>query len=681
MSLTVETNTQLPLAHDIAAKMIQLGGHVIFFPRGQKAIKQSGWQNLATRDITVADQMIGDTPYCNVGVVGKSDGLWLFDDDKHILEEYEFQFGRINTYRTRSVSGGTHLYFKQNDRSREMGNINGTASDGSETWSARVLNRYVVAPGSSAHPDNDPNQPETFYTALDNIPTIEAPAEFIEFLKSKAVNKPKMPIGQAPVPGQPKIAHGGLHNWRLSQAGRLRNAGMNAEEIEPVLIRLAHEYCEEPVNEEACRRMAVSICNFPAGSPTATLEVSSVAPEPEELPVFEDTAYPVFPHWVMEGTSLYTQFVKPVCDINSRIDYFMWLPAMIVLLNFIGPKIKIVNNGLGSRPFRGSIYAILIGRKGKTNKSSSVDDAMTYFNYCGMLQHSNRDLKQAEGKTLTWTAGSMEGVGIDMQKSNCKNVLLVYDELSQLVNKAGIESSSLTSNLLTMYESKKFQNSVKSKHETFAVDPDTYCTSLIACTTDQKFAELWSKLAGSDTGLDDRFFFILQPETLPEPSIQTAVNTLLGSIETKKLVDKAVLQGTFAFEDTTLLKELVEIENRYATRAEKWALALAVDLGLNEIDNDCVERAVAIVKYEIAVKRYLKSYEATTREGQIQQEIRRTIELNKGTMSRRELMRKVHADRYGTSLWAQAYTGLLRAGIIREEGKMIQLLQKRDEEE
>jgi hypothetical protein len=298
-----------------------------------------------------------------------------------------------------------------------------------------------------------------------------------------------------------------------------------------------------------------------------------------------------------------------------------------------------------------------------------------------MLQHSSRDTKQAEGKTMTWTAGSMEGVGIDMQRSNCKNVLLVYDELSQLVNKAGIESSSLTSNLLTMYEAKKFQNAVKSKHETFAVDPDTYCASLIACTTDKKFAELWSRLAGSDTGLDDRFFFVLQPEKLPEPSIYTIVNMNDRSVETKKLIDKAVAQGTFAFEDTSLLKELVEIENRYAARAEKWALALAVDMGLEEIDNDCVERAVAIVKYEIAVKKWLRSYQATTREGQIQQEIYRILELNKGKMTRRELMRVIHSDRMGTSLWQQAYTGLLRSLVIREEGKMVQLLQKRDEDD
>src|ERR1700676_5818985 len=101
----------------------------------------------------------------------------------------------------------------------------------------------------------------------------------------------------------------------------------------------------------------------------------------------------------------------------------MFLPALAMLLNYIGPKVKI-KGPLGSRLFRGSIYMVLIGRKGKTNKSSSVNDAMNYFNYCGVLQHANRDTKSAEGKTLVWTTGSPEGLGLEAQKLNCKNMFL-----------------------------------------------------------------------------------------------------------------------------------------------------------------------------------------------------------------------------------------------------------------
>jgi len=131
--------------------------------------------------------------------------------------------------------------------------------------------------------------------------------------------------------------------------------------------------------------------------------------------------------------------------------------------------------------------------------------------------------------------------------------------------------------------------------------------------------------------------------------------------------------------------ELVKIENRYANRAEKWALAMAVDLGLTTIDDECIERAVAIVKYEMAVKKYLKSYEATTKEGQIQQDIRRHLEFARGRMLKRDLTRDLHADRHGTTLWGHSYGGLIKHGIIREEGTgqkgdpaYVQLLVKRE---
>jgi hypothetical protein len=245
----------------------------------------------------------------------------------------------------------------------------------------------------------------------------------------------------------------------------------------------------------------------------------------------------------------------------------------------------------------------------------------------------------------------------------------------------------MTSALLLMYEAKNFAN--QTKKDSYNIAADTYCTSLIACTTDKKFAELWSRLAGSDTGLDDRFFFVLQPENLPEKSLQTHINTMMGSVETKKLIDKALQQSVFDFEDTTRLKDfMVQVGNRDVVRAEKWALALAVDLGLDVIDGECVERAIDIVKYESTVKKFLQSYEATTREGQIQLEVRRTLEQRKGRMEKRELWRIVNYDRHGTSLWNQAWKGLLGAGIIREEGAgtkgsplFVQLLQKRDIDE
>jgi hypothetical protein len=319
IDLIVDPNN-LPLTMAIATKMISLGAHCIFFKRGLKKCTTMGWQDLATRDLVKAAQLIENIGiHCNVGVVGKPDGLWFFDDDKFILDEYERQYGRISTYRARSCSGGTHLYFKQNDLSRATGNINGTAPDGTESWSARILNRYVVSAGSSAHPDNDPNLPEYYYTCLENIPVTEAPASFIEFLKMKSgARNPRQ--DDATIPKQ-KIAHGGIHNFMLSQAGKLRAMGLDAAEIEEPLLALVHKHCEPPIDESLVRQMAHSICKFPPGGPTdidvskAALPVNGVYDLNGERVMFDQDEVAQIPEF---DPSIIKGIYKDIVDLTTR---------------------------------------------------------------------------------------------------------------------------------------------------------------------------------------------------------------------------------------------------------------------------------------------------------------------------------------------------------------------------
>jgi hypothetical protein len=674
---------------DIAKPMAERGVPQIRIRPNSKAAFDKEWPQMATTDLQRLAELSAEIPNCNGASVAQArvGGFWFLEvDSPDVVKRIEEETGQQipATFRVRSRPGRGHFYWKHTPASIAMGNLSQSYVRHGD-FSVRADNQYVVS-ANSIHPHS-----QLPYTALrEEDVIIECPDWLVFWLQSQRVEK-KAAETEIKKDAHGLIEHGFIHGWLVSQAGRLRNIGLDIDTLETTLVKLAEENCAPPLDLAKVRQVARSFAKYEAGQSGDILfkqqePVAVNVQEEVELPTFENEPYPVFPAYVMEGTSLYENFVKPVCDKNSRIAYFMWLPAMTILLNYIGPKIKIKRFG-GLEPFRGSIYEVLIGRKGKTNKSSCINDAKNYFNYIGCLMQHSRDVKNADAKTLAFTIGSAEGLGIEMQKTNCRNALLSYDELSQLVSKIGIESSSLASGLLQMYEAAPFANGVKSGKESFSLQPDTYCTSLIAATTDSKFAELWSKLAGSDTGLDDRFMFILQPEILPEPKLKTYVNTIEGSMRTKVLIDKAIQQAEFAFEDSGHpgLLELNEIENRFAIRAEKWAVGIAIDLGLDIVDDECVARAVDIVKYEMAVKRYLKSYEATTREGEIQMSIRRVLEMARGRMGKRDLERKLNAGRHGTSLWKQAYKGLLLDGIFREEGAgtkadpiMLQLLRKRD---
>lgn len=607
-------------------------------------------------------------------------GVWFWEVDSpdvmtRIKKDTGHEATEIITFKVRSRQGRGHFYFRHNGRSKTLGNISQTYVLGQD-WSVRTNREYVVAPGS-IHPDTGlPYQALNFGT-----PIAEAPDWLIDWLLSQKIQKLSAPQGasstDAPRNDGGKVPHGSIHGYMLTQAGKLRALGLGQPEIEVALLRLVHDNCEPPIDDSKIVQMSKSICNFAAGEnraltltgATATgaaVNVVDAGPyEPEEEVNIENIEYPVFPKWVMHGTSVYENFVKPYCDGNSRIDYFMWMPAAALMMNYLGTKVSVP-----LKSWKPSFYFVFIGEKGRAHKSSSIKAAMKFLEFAGMLSMYSKDIKNADGKTVVWEAGSPEGLGTDMQRTNCKNAVLFYDELSALVAKARIDGSGMNSALLKMYESNNFSNSIKSKKDAFSITPDSYIASVITATTDKKFSELWSQLAGEDTGLNDRFTFVYQPEELPERKLESVVSFHEGALKTKILVDKAINQGTFKFFDQTPFKVAQEqYDTRTLIRAEKWALYFAIDLGLTEIDEDCVERGLALARYESEVKKYLMTYEAKNDESSIQQGVVRMLKKNSGKMPLRDIERNLNANKYGLTNWNRAFLALFNSGYISVQGR------------
>lgn len=664
---------------NIALPLAQRGVPTIPLRPRSKVAFIHGWEEAATVDphqIKVWDAQYPDANGASVAQ-GKLGGVWFFEiDSPEVLKRIETETGQKipSTYRVRSSPGRGHFYFRQTPESIAMGNISQGFVKNTD-WSARVDRQYVVAPGSIHPKTGDP------YTPLREEPIIDAPQWLLNWLQSQKVEKKTLATteGAAPV-----IAEGGRNTWLTREAGKLRQAsGLNEDELAMILLRKNQESCIPPLSEEEVKTIAGSIARYevkqagvvlvggvPAGTNPVHKNVQSAqvvqnntsAPTPEERPKFAKVEYPRFPTEVMYGTSVYEYFVKPVTDVNSRVPEFMWLPAVQIMLNYLTLRVHIKDKN-----FKGNLYSVIIGKKGSV-KSDSVKDAIHYMTEVGIADHAGMDTQSAQGKALVWSAGSPEGLGLDMHKTNCKNAILFYDELSTLTKKAGIDGSNMVGALLTMYESGKFANAIKAKKDSYGLQPGTYATSLISCTTDETFKPLWAILAGATTGLNDRFIFLLQPEMLPEPTPQIVINTDLNAVKTKELVDKAVKQGIYSIFDQSPLRRLYKLDNRYGHRAEKFALYFAVDLGKDEIDEECIERACMVVDYEIAVKKYLQTYDAVTREGVYQQELISLLKNSGGEMKLREIERKMNSTRFGTGLWYQIYEGLKKASWIKETG-------------
>jgi len=481
---------------DIAKPMAEMGVPQIRVRHDSKAAFDKDWPSMATADLQLLKELSFTYPNSNSASVAqaKIGGIWIWEvDSADVIPRMERETGQTlpQTFKVRSRPGRGHLYFRQTPASIAMGNLSQTYVVGQD-WSARVNNMYCVAP-NSIHPDT--LKP---YEALNwGTPIAEAPDWLVAWLLSQKIQKQintSSSSDGAPRDSNNKVPHGSIHGFLLHHAGRLRNVGLTQSEIEPALIRIAEEQCAPPIDFSKVIQMSKSICNFaPGEDKTLVLDQATVpsvqrlepGEEPEEVPTFETIEYPVFPRHVMFGTSIYEGFVKPYCENSSRVDYFMWMPTAAMMMNYLGTKVSVP-----LVEWKPSFYLVLIGRKGRANKSSSIKDGMKFLEYAAVLSMYSKNIKNADGKSLVWEVGSPEGLGTDMMRTNCTNPILFYDELSSLVGKARIEGSGMNSTLLKMYESGHFANSIKTKKDTYNIAQDSYCATLITATTDKKFTEL-----------------------------------------------------------------------------------------------------------------------------------------------------------------------------------------------
>ena len=673
------------LFKEIAEPLITKNVPVIPLRPKTKIAFQSNWPDAATTDRAQIDRWDEEFPNANGACVAHAalDGVLFFEVDRQtVVPKIEADTGQKMpaTFTVRSSPGRGHFYFRHTSASIAMGNAQAKDESG-ELWSVRADNRYVVAPGSY-HPTSGQR-----YELLRDIDIAPAPDWLIDWCRSQQTEEEKQ---TATIDGG-KIPRGSHDNTLTRIAGKLRQDGLEEEAIYTAIVEVCEKRCENYGTDyrDMCRKISKSVCRYeikeaaPVVMGGVTLGQPQIQPQivPAEV---KATPYPVFPRWVMKGTSIYDGLIAPICAKNSRYPEFMFMPAVTLMLNYLANKVRIEYKNIIP-----SFYLVNIGRKGRVIKSSSVKDVVEYLHHAGIVDDAGPQTRSADGKSLVFTIGSPEGLGIEMQRTNCKNAVLFYDELSSLTNKAMIEGSSLTSKLLEMYESSKFSNTIKSRRENFNFEANSYCTSLIACTTDKNFLQHWSRMAGASSGLDERFFFLYQPETLVDLKPYTAVDTKDAAVETKKRIDKAVSQGLYHISDMTPLEmKINRLGNRTEIRAEKLALYFAIDLGKDEIDEECIERAIAICEYELSVKKFLKIFESTSKESVIQNEIMQVLQRNAGSIEKRKLEKSTHPLRHGVGQYAQCYLSLIRAGYITEYGsgvkgdpQMVVLLRNVEEDE
>jgi hypothetical protein len=694
---------------DRALPLIARGIKVIpLRPRTKIAFVPNWGEEATTSEAQVAiwDELY---PNANCGCVAKAEAgsVWFFESDSDLVAQRIFEDTKQKlpkTFMVASSIGKKHLYWRANAASIEMGNLPQGFVRGGD-WSARVHNEYVTSP-LSIHPKTG-----LPYVTLSDSEIVEAPLWFIEWCKSQRISKNKPEETPRDVNGL--IPHGYIHDQCVAVAGKFVSLGMSTEGVEEALVSWATSNCAEPLDLEHVRQVARSTDNWKRGNPLENIVLvggKPVGSQKQPLPQNNEEAlkwdeaqkaqqkiegekitqdlgitkvpYPKFPHFVMKGTSLFEGLVKPYCDVNCRHEEAMFMPGVVLFLNCLGTRVRIE-----TKDNKNSLYLVMVGDAGAYIKSSCVESCIDYFCTTGLMAHADQGSQNADGQSLIFTAGSPEGLGIEMSRLNCHRAVLYYDELDTLVSKSGIDSSTLRTALCTMYESGKFANQIKDPKKSYSFAPGTYCTSMIACVPTQSFQDLWGKLNGKNTGMDSRTSFVMQPQQLKPRTPYVSVNTALGAARTRGLIERAIEKGTYPICDQKPLQDVLTrkenaFEIRDEIRAEKYALYFAIDLGLDEVDENCLERAIALVEYERAVKAYNPVSSPETKEAMVQSKITTLLEQQGGVMQVRDLIHSLTPyRRWGTTLWSSSYSGLIKNGQTREEGggqkgdpKLIRLL-------
>lgn len=438
---------------------------------------------------------------------GTPDGVWFWEaDSRAVFDRIKAETGRelfddVKTFLVRSREGRGHVYFRNTPASLAMGNISQGYVKGGD-WSARVINQYVVGPGS-IHPDS--KQP---YLALNpDAEILPAPDWFVQWLVSQKVEKKSAKKDEDSIPRNEagRVPHGSIHSYMVNQCGKMRAMGMDVDQIQSNLLTLVHKHCEPPIDDAKVRQVARSFEKYDEGTPQEQIPELELNQKPdvegtiEVVPVYDPKAGEA---WQKSDMSLAVMNGRlgELCD-QRLLKYFpvsyAWtslisVASVMVPKIVVGPGSYLTEDDSMVNSFTGLVGPVHSG------KSQAILWAKKLL---GISESNYTDVKAGSSEGLLKKLSKMREAG-----KLSENVLVDLDEWAHLFAKAGIENSSFTTFMHSAFY-KRRQNLVLARGKEAGLD---CALSFIGGIVEDEFDTCFG--ASSMGGLHDRFTFGLCPE-------------------------------------------------------------------------------------------------------------------------------------------------------------------------
>lgn len=687
---------------DRALPMAAVGVPVIRIQPKSKVPIDKSWQILATTDVDKILAWDSETPGANCACVATASGVCFFETDEDgVIERFEKETGEsFKTFTVQSRPGRYHFYFSQTPESRACGSI---TQKEIPFGSFRQDRAYVIS-ANSIHPTTG-----LPYTIHDSSPIIPAPAGLVAWLisqKAKAQTTSPSLQGADPIPL-------GQHDVTLTAiAGKLRQDGLEREEIEAVLVRTCEQRCQGYGSDyvEMCKKIAKSVCRYPAGNagPTvliggklpgqnvtqARAQENSSRPGVELLPadheIVENKVQATvfeYPYWCWNGT-LYEEFAT-LCGENNVVPKEYFIESIKTVVGSIcGHRIYPFKSANQESRF----YTVLIG-PGGCGKSSAARWARDLFIGTGLLYELSQSGAFLNIGAAQGSFASSSGL-IKNGFAKHSRLLQFYDEATTMIEKFGIQGSgdSFLDAINQMFEYGTMpQLTTKDSKEPAITKP--VHNSILSCTTKEKWAASFVRTNSESSGFFQRLNIITTDQedrvaNWVEPDLSVLRDRFVRKIQPLEYQNVVVMKTPESidifekwFRDKrSAWKDLpTDVTGRIQVMVQRNASHLAWLMSGEDVlpnaekaadpievlcDEDIMERALALAEYEIEARQAHQPV-AGKNDWAIVENLIKVAVKRSGSIARSKLNREIRADKYGLQTFDKAINNLVQEGLVK----------------
>jgi hypothetical protein len=333
----------------------------------------------------------------------------------------------------------------------------------------------------------------------------------------------------------------------------------------------------------------------------------------------------------------------------------------------MGLRLKI---GLNVAP---RLYTVLLGESYGVKKSTAQKRTIEVF------QSIIEPMVLLDPPDVVYGVGSAEG--LMRQLSNHSQLLIAYDELKAFVDKCRVQNSSLLPMVASLFEGENWDNTTKKSNSTQSVRG--VHLSLLGCCTTETYASMWTNDAIA-IGLPNRLFIVgadrKRRVAWPEAPDQKQLEAISERIK------QQIQRLPITLDITTAARQMWEQwynalpPSEHAKRLDTIGLRLLSLLTLTSdkecVDVDTVQMVRSILDYEFNIRCVTDPIDADNKIARLEEGARRVLG-TVGALDKRNLRRRLHADRYGLWAFERALVNLKAAGDIETDGKIFRIAKQR----